>query len=341
MGRYTGRKVVVIERSRYEHPRIGETVSAALGPLLAYLGVDGLLNSKDHMPAYGTEAAWGLDQVLARDFLFTGRGIGWHLDRLAFDRGLADAAARGGADLRQGLSVREAVRDGDIWRLRAGSTDIVARQVIDATGRGAAFARLTGARRHRLDRTVGVGIRMELQPGRTVAQNVLIEATREGWWYSAPIPRHLLVVVFMTDADLLTRSAIEPASWEAALAQASKTVARCREARRLHTPRVWPASSDVLAPPLGDGWVAAGDAAISFDPLSSLGIGHAIASGIQAARIAEDRLNGGETLSAAYTADLTRHRDVYLSQRQHLYATEMRFADASFWRRRRASCRGP
>src|SRR4051794_19653045 len=37
--RYTGRSVVLIERSSYGELRIGETVSNALKPLLAYLGV--------------------------------------------------------------------------------------------------------------------------------------------------------------------------------------------------------------------------------------------------------------------------------------------------------------
>jgi flavin-dependent dehydrogenase len=329
--RYTRRKVAVLERSQYHSYRVGETVSAALGPLLGYLGVGGLLESQGHLPAHGTEAAWGQAELLSRDFLFTGHGQGWHLDRLAFDRALAAAV---GGNLHRGVSVRAAVRDGEYWRLDTGGDVIVARQVIDATGRPAAFARLAGAVRHRSDRLIGVGCVLELAADASIRHTVLIEATAQGWWYSAPIPGRRLIVVCMTDADLLTPEAISAPVWEAALAQAPHTAERRDRATRIGSPRAWPAGSDTLSPPLGEGWVAAGDAAASFDPLSSLGVGHAVASGIQAARIVENRLMGDDALAEVYPDDLARHRAAYMARRAAFYAAETRFPDAPFWRRR-------
>jgi flavin-dependent dehydrogenase len=82
--------------------------------------------------------------------------------------------------------------------------------------------------------------------------------------------------------------------------------------------------------------VVAGNAAVAFDPLSSLGIGHSIMSGIQAARIADERLRGEHALADAYHVDLAWHRERYLAQRAAIYALEKRFPQSPFWARRTA-----
>ena len=85
LGRYTRWRVVLIERSNYTEPRIGEIVSGALGSLLEYLGALDALSSGNHLQAFGTAAAWGSRAPEGRNFLFTAQGPGWHLDRLCFD----------------------------------------------------------------------------------------------------------------------------------------------------------------------------------------------------------------------------------------------------------------
>ena len=79
----------------------------------------------------------------------------------------------------------------------------------------------------------------------------------------------------------------------------------------------------------GDGWIAAGDAAASFDPLSSQGI----MSAMQAGQRAADAVLGRESFSG-YTAMIEASVQRYLVQRAAVYAQERRWADAPFWRRR-------
>ena len=161
----------------------------------------------------------------------------------------------------------------------------------------------------------------------------LIEAVSEGWWYSAPVPGGV-VVAFMTDADALSSAAMNPCAFMTLLRQTSLTATRLSGCVLTSGPRASPAGSHVLKPCLGRAWIAAGDAAAAFDPLSSLGIGHALASGIQAARIVDGRLNGDETLASAYPADVSRHVGTYLEQRRTLYGFERRWPDRPFWARR-------
>jgi flavin-dependent dehydrogenase len=110
--------------------------------------------------------------------------------------------------------------------------------------------------------------------------------------------------------------------------------ARLANARPLGEPRAFPAESHVLGQPTGDGWIAAGDAACAFDPLASLGIGYALTSGIQAARIADGWLRGDDGLAKAYPSDIARHVATYGAQSREMYVAERRWPDAPFWLRR-------
>ena len=311
--RYTNRRVVVIERSGYDEWRAGETLSPGVTPLLQYLGV----SIGPHLRASGTAAAWGGPQVVSRDFFFTGAGDGMNLDRAAFDRALIAAVP----DVRLRTHV---VSVGEAIALSDGSS-ITADFVIDASGRHASYARLMGAKPQLHDQLTGVisvyQTRGELE------SSTLVEAVPYGWWYSAPIPGERLVVALMTDADIVRER-------RAGLDDAPATRARIADAHLVREPVILPAHSARLDRIAGDGWAAAGEAAASFDPLSSMGIGYALTSGINAARAADSWLRGNRDHLASYAEDVARHFDAYLDRRGAYYAMEQRWPDEAFWRRR-------
>src|SRR5207245_8230053 len=96
-----------------------------------------------------------------------------------------------------------------------------------------------------------------------------------------------LSIAFMTDPDVLARlDTWRRDGWLRMLASSPHTLARIESGGyRLETrPRVAAAGTSRLDCFGGEGWLAAGDAAVSYDPLSSHGIGTAIATGAQAAR---------------------------------------------------------
>ena len=334
--RYTGHRVVLIERSSYGEPRVGETVSGAVKSLLDYLGVpDG--SRGRHLESFGTAAAWGSGAPLARDFIFTGRGHGWHLDRRRFDAALAEAVECLDGTVLRGTSLADASFSDGAWRLRlTGTGEITARQVVDASGRVCALARRAGARRREFDRLVGLVGFVRMSGDRALEHAALVEAVPDGWWYSAPLPDGLAVMAFMTDADTLPSGARAADGFLDLLRAAPLTAERLDGCILNSAPRVRPAGSHVLDRCLGEGWVAAGDAVAAFDPLSSLGIGHALASGIQAARIVAARLKGDEDLASTYAGHVARHVAVYLERRASLYRLERRWPDRPFWSRRHA-----
>jgi flavin-dependent dehydrogenase len=338
---YSSLRVAVVERSRYGDARVGETVSPAIRPLLEYLGIPGDTLAAWHLPAYGTHAAWGGPALSRRDFLTTGQGDGWHLDRLRFDRLLADAVReRGGAlytATRLGAVRRE---QADIWTLGLvqrdhGERTLTARYVIDATGQQAGFARRIGAIPVVCDQLIGVARYYDLAGTPQRERVTLVESVPNGWWYSACLPGDRMIAAFMSDpGEIRQRRARTEGGWEALLAATQHTRQRLAGARPGASFAIRPATIRTLSPAAGSGWIAAGDAAAAFDPLASMGIGHALSSGMHAARVAHDWLTADGALVAQYARSLRRVFAQHLQLRHRYYLLEQRWAQQPFWARR-------
>ncbi|MET1077697.1 MAG: hypothetical protein ABWY06_06720 [Pseudomonas sp.] len=69
-----------------------------------------------------------------------------------------------------------------------------------------------------------------------------------------------------------------------------------------------------------------------------MGIGYALSSGIQAARLAATELTAdkcsADSQRMAYCADVERHVAEFLALKQGYYRAETRFAGSPFWSRR-------
>jgi flavin-dependent dehydrogenase len=89
----------------------------------------------------------------------------------------------------------------------------------------------------------------------------------------------------MTDGDLVSRRGLHPAVlWAAALERTFHTRIRAREYRRIEDVSVRTACTSRLDRAAGAGWLAVGDAASAYDPLSAEGICKALASASRAAQ---------------------------------------------------------
>ncbi|HVG17804.1 MAG TPA: tryptophan 7-halogenase [Blastocatellia bacterium] len=339
--KYSPLSVAVVECSDYDRTRVGETVSPGIQPLLGYLDVWERFMADEHLPAYSTCAAWGSSQVVSHDFLFTGYGNGWHLDRRRFDRALADdVAGRGGTLLTR---TRVAALSRDVnggWRCSIAPKDglkreLSARFLIDASGRKFALARRFGARQQVYDYLLGIVGFYEFDDDGVRPHYTLVETCESGWWYSSLLPHKRMVVALMSDIDIVRRARAQSMEgWNVMLAATEHTRQRLAEARPSAPLQVRPAHSHILQPAAGPGWIAVGDAAASFDPLAAMGIGHALTSGIHAARVAFDELAFDATLMPHYTNNLAHNFYQYLNMRRQYYLIEQRWPESIFWSRR-------
>lgn len=212
--------------------------------------------------------------------------------------------------------------------------------MVDATGRGAAFARVMGARREAFDRLVAFSCVLPAPPG-PGDRATLIESFPQGWWYTAGLPGERRVVALLTDPDTpAARAARTPDGFLRLLAATTHVRAAAGDAEPVDGPAAVGANSSRLRQPYGDGWLAVGDAALTFDPLSSQGILTAIYSAEKAAAAAYHALRGRTDALPRYAALLDGIFTGYLHHHGAAYAAERRWPHEPFWRRRLAADSG-
>lgn len=335
------RRVMMIERGATLTPRIGESLLPAARRLLSDMGLLESFQAQEHEPWHGNRAVWGSAALQEVDFLRDPDGHGWHLDRRRFEQWLRAAAKARGAELLISASLQELTRDGDRWlavlKTRDGPCRISANLIVDAAGRAAPIARKLGACLQVSDKLVCTWVygRDRQNRGRGFTY---VEAVEGGWWYTAPIPRSRRVLAFHTDADLLHKaqargkreSLLERTRSVKALSELLSCVGFAPETSEELTI----AHSATLNACAGEGWLAVGDAAISFDPLSSQGLLNALFTGLAGAEAAERFLRRKSTTLDEYSQIIRGIADSYHAHLNFYYATETRWPRAPFWRRR-------
>ena len=165
----------------------------------------------------------------------------------------------------------------------------------------------------------------------------VIEATPDGWWYTAVVPSGERVVAFLTDNDLADRVAMNSASGFLELLAKSRHVIHFVDSHgyRLDAdPRGADAGTARLGQFGGPGWLAVGDAALSFDPLSSQGILNALYMGLKAGQAIAGSFSGNPGGVDEYLRRVESIYNAYRTNRNAYYAAEGRWRDRPFWRRR-------
>ena len=336
-----GRTVAVVERSHYDQVRIGETLPPRAQLPLIQLGVWERFLNEGHAPSPAILSAWGQEELYENHFIFHPYGHGWHLDRRRFDAMLARVAEEAGARVYRGAQVMTCLPLASHgWQVEFTSdgarSSLQASLMVNAAGRAAMSGCWQGARRIFYDRLLGVvGFFAPPSVGRALDYQTLVEAVEDGWWYSAWLPTAQLVVAYMTDADLMLhgRGRVR-AYWQRRLRQAPLTWARVSSCTLEAGLRRFAANSYRRERMTGTHWLAVGDAATAFDPLSSHGICHALESGLWAALAIENWQAGDPTALEQYALWTRTSFDEYLRLRTMYYGREQRWPSAAFWQRR-------
>ena len=206
---------------------------------------------------------------------------------------------------------------------------IAARYLVDATGRNGGT--LGGSLPRRLVHDRLIGAVQHFAVGLPVSYT-LIEATQEGWFFSTSLRDRVLTVIYFTDADLYAKAKGSDSYPTNVLRKASQTWSRINNTDPVGTPLIVSAATSRRPQVSGQGWIWVGDAAQSFDPLSSLGIVKAIDSAARACITVTSTLRRGERSSYQQWSDAVFSQ--YWQTRHRFYSAEMRWPDSIFWRRR-------
>jgi len=340
-----GRRVLLADAAPADAFHVGEGLPPTARSLLQELGVLDRFHDDGHRISHGNVSVWGSNEPQSVDYMLQAHAHGYQLDRPRFDAMLKDAAREAGAVVcdRTRLTRQDEENAGQPMRLQlssAGETRTTAcRWLVHAGGRAAATLRYHGVTRHRTDRLIAFYTVLHGDDGSDRDGRTMIEAGADGWWYSVLLPSCERLVVYLCDHD------VAPAERAALLsidgfrdrlrgAPHISQMCRLHGYRLVRAPRGADASSGRLERFAGDAWLAVGDAALSFDPLSSQGISNALYTGMLGARAIDAALNGRIERLEHYKQHLARIYDAYLRHRATFYGYEMRWRERPFWQRR-------
>jgi flavin-dependent dehydrogenase len=255
-----GSRVVLVDPDLRPAKRLELLAPAALGTVAA-LGLSALLSDPTiARPCLGIRRRWNSEPTY-EDFLRHPHRIGYVVDRARFDDSLRAGANAAGVEFVKarvtGVEADEsmvylAVDDGRARRSILGGT------IIDATGRAAIVARRKGARiaiRHRMVAELLEDTSSDLDAG-TPAWLDVRKHDETSWSYLINGPQGRMQ------------------NWRIRRAGTGMT-----DGAILRTD----ASASILSAMAGDGWMAVGDAASSFDPIASQGLFNALSSAVVAA----------------------------------------------------------
>lgn len=336
-------RVALVSRAPPLGRVIGESLPSSARVVLGDLGLWDAFVSQGHRPAWVRRSLWGGPPVTTQEAIFDPHGHGWHLDRARFDRLLRETACERGAVLVSPAELRllEGLPNDRHYRWRCtldtedGPWTLKTRFIVDATGRSSRIARHAGVHLQRADRLVCV--HTWVAPGSMDSPSgaTLIEASFDGWWYSADLPDGTCVLAWHGDSDLGGIKRFRGA--EDLLEAGCRTAlisSRCRHAKVLEPLRAAPANSQWPTRACGDHWLAIGDASLAFDPLASQGLLHSLVTGETAALAVFAHLDGDNHALTAWDRQIQSVMRAYLANHRSYYGLEQRWPDETFWQRR-------
>jgi flavin-dependent dehydrogenase len=330
--------VTVVERTDYNRVCIGEHLPPAAITCLQQLQAYEQLFSDKHRFCHGIRSAWSETYLTDSSYIFSPEGEGINLSRPEFDSSLAELARQRGAQVLTNSQIQKLTYKEDKWYLElttpAGVTSLNADFLVDASGRSAKMAQMLGEKMIAYDKLIGfIGFMAPCKnTNSNIEENLLLEAVEHGWWYTSHLKNGITVGAYMTDSDYVLKHPITV--WKKCL---SKTIFIKERLRAFQLPdkvEVCSARSQLLSRSTGIGWLAVGDAVMSFDPVSSQGIFKGLKDGIQAAQAIHEYLNGHSAALKQLETDRYRVFREYLQMRAKYYRMVARWPSSPFWQRR-------
>jgi flavin-dependent dehydrogenase len=330
-----GASVALIDRVATPQWRIGESLPGAAHRLLKTIGAWPRFVAAQHGPALLKISRWGSDRPVELDPMRDPDGAGWHLDRARFEADLRATALDHGAVFHH-ARVRTIARTPTGWSLSLDNGTIVAaRRLIDASGRRSRLLAAFGQHKLVVDRLACVYARISAGSGYDPV--TYTHAVESGWWYTAVLPGGERLVSFHCDSDNpALRATLKEGPLAAALRVPGLAGAIGRIERSHATAPEVCAANTIARSAAGDGWLAAGDAAMALDPLSSQGLFNALATGLEAGDATLALLAGDDAATPRFAERMRMIWQAYLRHHALYYGMERRWPQAEFWSRRPA-----
>lgn len=345
--------ITLVDKLEQPIDKVGESLAPATQRVFNTLGLSLDDNQYENLflNNLGMQSYWGSDQLQILDHLRNPDGLSKSVDRKKLGLFLREKALEKGVKGFWGFRLFNSDFSNEKWKVTCKkdnpknrtSITIDADFVIDATGRNAHFSRSLGIKRTHFDSLISCWLTLPNTSKNTMSS---ILSDEFGWWYSAVLPENKRVISYQTDSDIFDKGIFKNFTSFSKLLNNNKTMNKLVEHNidEIDFHGVVSANSTKLNTVIGQQWLALGDAALSFDPLSSQGMFNAMATAMQVSDLLKkvnisSNLNEEKTdyLSNNYTSQIDSIWNHYLKHKDLFYSAETRWKDAVFWKRRQES----
>lgn len=328
-----GFNIVLFDADTSEKITVGEHLAAEAMHELKKLKIPESLIHKHSIPCVEVQNAWATSEIHHNESIFNPFGNSYILSRPDFDLELLEYCKELGINIQSNTRISKVIQTEKGWNLTSQEKNFIVDFLIDASGRTSKF-RFNGAAKKTQPYNALIGITKQLthEEQGIKKSHLLIESVENGWWYTVQIASGELISTFMTDPKIVSQSQItQDAFWKRELQKSIHTKKRLASFEM--NDRIFTQSAHShLAPQIqGNHWLKVGDAAQSFDPLSSAGIIKGFIMGIQAADAIYHYKDGNKKALQVYASEVKEQYVEYEKKRDEFYLQETRWTSSPFW----------
>ncbi|MDC1162137.1 FAD-dependent monooxygenase [Tenacibaculum sp.] len=333
--------ILIIEGQSLGEERIGESCPPDTILLLKQLNLAKEFYASNHTPCPGYASVWGKEDVGYNDFIVNPLGPSWCLNRKDFDLMLVEKAIALGAKINWSTRFLDSSKLENGYELRLKNNTnkeykIKANFVIDASGATARFAKSLGIVKTIEDKLFASVRLSNISEGKTSKQ-VQLEAVHNGWWYNTVLPKNRMVTMMVSEKEQLTELQKEHHKEFNNQLATTTFIAKRLEKITIKDSQyyTWPIYSGILPIIEGNNWIAIGDAASSYDPVSAQGIYKGLSDGIKVTKkVIAFFANTNDYSHNSLTKYIKQRYSQYKKNRIYIYALENRWSENNFWKNR-------
>lgn len=341
--------VLVLNKPERNNPWAESLVSPSRR-IFRELGISEQINNLEKeccIPSIGIKSYWGNEIPAYSDSFRNPDGEGWTINKPFFINRLQHITKTFPIRFQEGLLLT-VKNESTHWKIsfsnQSGNQEhITAKFIIDASGRANILRKKLHLHRIRKDELICISASVKRFQEQSLST---IISDKNGWWYSCSLPgkKDAMLISYYTDADLIDKKSTQEPSFIRQLLLSKMNILNKLEIKGFDEYQhlgIKAANTSKLNNIGERNWIAIGDAAMSFDPLSSQGIYNAMVTAAQASKliIATNFINIPEIertelfYNAFYesSCNIWQH---YREHHQHFYQMEQRWKASPFWSRR-------
>ncbi|WP_420573897.1 NAD(P)/FAD-dependent oxidoreductase [Kordia sp.] len=315
---------------------LGETLPPSAMPLLEQLKLLTVFEENAYRKTYGYHSMWGNSRVTDINFYHQNPyKNGLKINKHQTLEKMRDMIRDNMISYSKGFELIHESHGNTVVLAKNDGVKMVQGQIlVDATGRNRAVLQKLNIESTVYDELVALSCHLPKIEHPKLTHEVYVESFKEGWGIvSALNETENICTIYTHKGHEILSKLKDVSNWKSVLSETVYLKDFLVEDDNIKF-KGGNANSSIAPQVAGNNWLALGDAAMSFDPLSSHGITNAIYTAAKALEAIDKKLTEADPdVFIEYNETMKTIFQQYLQSKNNLYRQETRWKDSDFWKR--------